>query len=79
MSAFQSQISSKKAGDQKQIVNYSVRAQDFITKQATAQKQEEVGGSMINGSIDTTVASNDPSFFGKKSKFQSKLDPLGPF
>jgi len=62
-------------------VNFSVRAQDFITKQANS-KQDEIGGSIIggnNGSIDTTVASNDPSFFGKKSKFASKLDPLGPF
>jgi hypothetical protein len=64
-------------------VNFSVRAQDFISKQAMG-KTEDVSnlGSIIGGanaSIDTTNASNDPSFFGKKSKFASKLDPLGPF
>ena len=48
-------------------------------------KTEDVSGlgSIIgggaNGSVDTTNVSNDPSFFGKKSKFASKLDPLGPF
>jgi hypothetical protein len=39
----------------------------------------QIGGGGVNGSIDSTVASNEPSFFGKKSKFGSKLDPLGPF
>jgi hypothetical protein len=85
MSAFQSQISSKRAGDQKQLVNFSVRAQDFITKQGMNKTEDVsgVGSSIIgggpNGSVDTAAGSNEPSFFGKKSKFQSKLDPLGPF
>ena len=66
-------------------MNFSVRAQDFLTKQGM-NKTEDMSaiGSIIGGganaSVDTTNASmgNDASQLGKKSKFQ-KLDPLGPF
>ena len=55
MSAFQQAFSQKR--EKQQLVNFSVKAQDFMAKQSV-KTTDDIGISKIAGSVDSTNAGN---------------------